>query len=92
MTAFLRHKLGVLAAPPRAFGPKGKDHPSVGSICQACGESLETGDYTTLIPLGPGDSPEDREKARSGQWFNAVATEVHYACATGSSGKETPRS
>lgn len=67
----------------RRFGPKPETHPSVGTECPACKKPFETGDYTTLIALGPGDDPESQEKARDGSFYNAVAVEVHWACATG---------
>lgn len=65
------------------FGPKSNDHPSVGEPCQACHAEFEPGDWTTLIALGPGDDEESRELARAGRAHNAVAVEVHWACATG---------
>jgi len=68
----------------RKFGPKGADHPTVGENCPACHKPFQAGDFTTLIALGPGDDPEAQEKARSGiGFYNAVAVEVHWACATG---------
>lgn len=67
----------------RKFGPKKKDHPSIGRSCPACEEEFEAGDYTTLIALGPGDDPDARKKAREGRPYNAVAKGVHWACATG---------
>ena len=71
----------------RCFGPKTDDHPSVGKACPACGRLFATGDFTTLIALGPGDDPEAQERARQGRPYNSVAQEVHWACATGEVGK-----
>lgn len=68
---------------PRKFGPKSPDHPSIGRECPACHEPFITGDYTALIAMGPGGALEEREKARTGRPYNAVALEVHWACATG---------
>lgn len=68
------------------FGPKEAGHPSIGMKCEACGIEFKAGDYTTLIPLGPGDDPEQQERCREGLDYNAVAIEVHYACATGDTG------
>ncbi len=67
----------------RRFGPKAADHPSVGESCPACGVPFKVGDYTALVALGPGASAEAQERARLGRPYNAVAVEVHYACATG---------
>lgn len=65
------------------MGPKSADHASVGTPCPACGRPFKSGEYTTLIALGPGDDPEARRKARTDQIYDAVALEVHWACATG---------
>lgn len=67
----------------RKFGPKTEDHPSVGEDCPACKQKFKAGDFTTLIALGPGDDPEEQEKARTGRPYTAVAIEVHWTCATG---------
>jgi hypothetical protein len=67
----------------RKFGPKTADDPVIGKLCPACDDPFKEGDFTTLIPIGPGKDPEQREKAMNGQAYNAVAIEVHYACATG---------
>lgn len=69
----------------RKFGPKSVDHPSVGDVCPACKIPFKKGDYTTLVALGPGDDPEAQTRAREGRPYNAVAIEVHYACAGGDS-------
>lgn len=65
----------------RAFGPKQLDHPTTGQACPACHEPFVVGDFTRLIPLGPGKDPEARERARAGRPYNAVAIEVHDECA-----------
>ena len=67
----------------RRFGPKSKDHPSIGELCPACKKPFIEGDYTTLITLGPGDDKESQIKAQKEQVYNAVAVEVHYSCAGG---------
>ena len=67
----------------RKFGPKTKDHPSVGELCPACKKPFAEGDYTTLIAYGPGDNPEEQRKAREGRAYNAIAAEVHYDCSGG---------
>jgi hypothetical protein len=69
--------------PTRKFGPKAADHPGVGRECPACHVPFSAGDYTTLVLLGPGDDPESQQRAREGRAYNAVAVEVHWACATG---------
>lgn len=49
--------------------------------CPACHQVFQTGDYTVLIPLGPGADPESRKKRDAGRVYNAVAVEVHFDCA-----------
>ncbi len=67
----------------RKMGPKKHDHPSIGELCKACAKAFQEGDYTALVPLGPADDLGAREAARAGHPYNAVAVEVHWACATG---------
>ncbi len=67
----------------RKFSPLPKDHWLVGQTCPACSKVFQEGDETTLITLGPGDSPEEQEKARMGRAYNAVAISVHWDCAGG---------
>jgi hypothetical protein len=69
----------------RKFGPKSHGHPSIGTKCPACQQVFEAGDYTALVCLGPGDDPEEQAKAKSGRPYNAVAVEVHWECAGGTS-------
>ena len=65
----------------RVFGPKKADHPGIGVECPACHVPFKEGDFTTLVTLGPGDDPEAQERAAQGRPYNAVALEVHAACA-----------
>jgi len=82
---FRRHKLTEVVT-HSAFGPRPTDAPGLDrDACPACNQLFVPGDYTTLVPLGPGDDEEYQERAREGRWFNAVSIEVHYACATGRS-------
>lgn len=67
----------------RRFGPKSAESASEGRKCPACRAAFVEGDYTTLVALGPGDDPEAQELARAGRPYNAVAVEVHWACAGG---------
>lgn len=64
-------------------GPKKPDHPSVGRECPACHEPFAAGDYTVLLPLGPGADPDAQQRARAGRPYNAPALELHWTCATG---------
>lgn len=75
----------ILSETVRVFGPKPADHPSVGRPCPSCGVPFVAGDYTALIPLRPADEEEAR-RAYEGRPYNAVAQEVHAACA----GAEVP--
>jgi hypothetical protein len=67
----------------RRFGPKQEEGTGHGKPCPACEINFKPGDFTTLIPLGPGDDLEAREKAVAGRPYNAIAIEVHWSCATG---------
>lgn len=67
----------------RRFGPKPTDFVPGPRDCPACKTPFAAGDFTTIVPLGPGSDPEERLKARNGLTYNAVAVEVHWACATG---------
>lgn len=67
----------------RVFGPRPSTDDDTYPPCPACGDWFVAGDYTTLIVLGPGDDPEYRQRCREGRVYNAVAIEVHAACATG---------
>lgn len=62
-------------------GPKKANHPSVGEKCPACGSRFVVGDFTCLIPLGPGDNAERQAKRDAGKPYAAVAVEVHWDCA-----------
>jgi hypothetical protein len=48
--------------------------------CAACGQSLKAGERLTVIPLGPGDDVSERDRARAGRWYNAVAVIAHADC------------
>lgn len=65
----------------RKFGPYKNE--TYGRICAACDEPFKNGDYSTLISLGPGDNSDEQRKCREKLPYNAVAKEVHWACATG---------
>lgn len=74
----------VEVEPPRVFEPLRLDHPLVMDKemeCPACRRPFRAGDLTVLIPLGPGEDPEARVKAKEGRYYNAVAAAVHAACA-----------
>ena len=78
---YVRARKGKELSDRDPFGPKTDDHPTVGMLCLACARELQSGDYTVLIPLGPGDDEEAREKALEGRWHNAAAVEIHALCA-----------
>lgn len=65
------------------FGPRGDGDEAPENPCAACGLEFVVGDYSALVPLGPGASKEGRENARTGQPYIAVCVMVHWACATG---------
>jgi hypothetical protein len=80
---FLRTIFSSCSSGLRMFGPKEADHSGVGEICYACGRPFKIGDYTTLVPLGPGADVEERQECAVGRWYNAVGIEIHWSCATG---------
>lgn len=67
----------------RPFGPKPADHPSVGNPCPACHAKFRAGDWTALVPIGPGDDAEAQEAVRNGHAYTAIAIEAHWTCVTG---------
>lgn len=62
---------------------KAPSSPSIGQRCPACGRPFKVGDHTTLVSLGPGRNRASQNFARAGQPYQSVASEVHWACATG---------
>lgn len=75
----------------RPFGPKRTDDPSIGKPCPACAVEFKAGDYTGLVALGPGSDLEERQRAREGRPYNAVAIEAHWGCMTGEDAREHRR-
>lgn len=66
------------------FGPaKALEEGKLPRRCTACGENIIEGEYSGLIPLGPGGDAEEREKANGTKNYNAICVEIHWACATG---------
>lgn len=59
------------------------DASGIGESCPACKVAFVEGDMTTLVAIGPGPSEEDRERARDGRPYNAVAVQAHWTCVTG---------
>lgn len=82
MPFYVRHSLNVKFGRTK-MGPKKADHPSVNAPCPACERPIQIGELTTLVPLGPGDDVEAQAQCLQGHFYNAVAVEVHWACATG---------
>lgn len=66
----------------KRFGPKSKDHPSIGELCPICHQPFEEGDYTTLVSLGPGKDKDSRQRAKEGRPYNSIALEAHYECSS----------
>jgi hypothetical protein len=69
--------------PPQRMGPLSADHPAVNKPCPGCRRAILAGAFVTLLAVGPGDDPEEREKARNGRPYNAVAVAAHWECVTG---------
>lgn len=76
---------GVLPGIPK-IGPKDVRHPTIGGICLLCQETFAAGDYTTILPLGPGGDHESRTLCKAGQPYEGIGVEVHWTCATGEPG------
>lgn len=78
---------GVLPGIPK-IGPKIAGHPTIGGVCLLCQKAYVIGDYTTILPLGPGEEQESRILCRNGQPYEGLGVEVHWTCATGEPGVE----
>jgi hypothetical protein len=37
----------------------------------------------TIVPIGPGEDEDEREKCRDARFYNATGVIVHWSCATG---------
>jgi hypothetical protein len=77
----LRVQAGHEREAMRAFPPISADHPSVGQECAVCGGAIVAGDRLTVIPLGPGDDPDDQARVRRGGWYSAAGVIGHALCA-----------
>lgn len=69
----------------KKFGPMSADHPMVTETtpCPACRKVIKEGDFVALVPIGPGENEDERQAARDGSVYNAVAVPAHWACVTG---------
>lgn len=68
----------------RRFEPLKSEHPLVGNApCPVCQLPFCAGEFTCIVPLGPGESEEERGKARARRCYNAVGIIAHFACVTG---------
>ena len=65
------------------FGPLEDGDPNVGRVCPGCREALQVGDRPALVVIGPGADPEERQRARDGRAYNAVAIVAHEECVYG---------
>jgi hypothetical protein len=81
-------KAPVRSVPLDLFGfdPLPATHPMIGKACAACDHEFIAGDITTIVPLGPADNQEARQKSAAGHYYVGVGVCVHFVCATG---KET---
>lgn len=66
----------VEANHPLVTGPITERRP-----CAVCGHVFEPGAPVVLIPLGPGEDPEERTKASLGRFYNAICAVAHARCA-----------
>lgn len=51
--------------------------------CDACKKPFKAGDYLTLVPLGPSDDEEARERSKTGRPYNAICAVLHWECSEG---------
>jgi hypothetical protein len=65
------------------IGPKPADNDTIGKTCPACGVPFETGDHTSLVPLGPGADRAEQVKCAQGRPYNGIGIEIHHMCAQG---------
>ena len=67
------------------FGPKPKNSPAIvsGHRCPACEVLFKEGDYTTLVPIGPGPDESEQRKCRDNEGYNATGMEAHWICTVG---------
>lgn len=73
---------GVIPGLPK-IGPKDIGHFTVGGVCLLCQDSYRVGDYTTILPLGPGSDPASRTLCKADEPYEGIGVEVHWICATG---------
>lgn len=73
---------GIIPGIPK-IGPKDHRHPTVGGVCLLCQEAFKGGDYTSILPMGPGPDEESRTLCKAGQNYEGIGVEVHWLCATG---------
>lgn len=69
----------------RPFDPLQPDHHMVtsGLTCPACQKPFLVGQRPTLVAIGPGEDEEERQRAREGRPYNAIAVPAHWACVSG---------
>lgn len=73
------------------IGPQLVNDKAVGQACPACKVKLAKGDFVAVVVLGPGADKRARDAARNGKPYEAVAIELHWACATGQDDVTVPR-
>ena len=76
-------RLASIPPPPQRLGPLPADHPSVNLPCPACWRPIVVGAFVALVSIGPGDDPEERQKAAHGRPYTATAVVAHWECVTG---------
>ena len=69
----------------KKMGPLTTGHPLVqdAESCPGCHKPFQVGDYVTLVTIGPGDDPENQERARTDRAYSAAAVPAHWTCVTG---------
>lgn len=60
-------------------------------VCLACSTPIAEGQGFTMICLGPGADPLEREKCQRGEPYSAAIAVVHWACVTGDATPEADK-
>jgi hypothetical protein len=49
-------------------------------LCLLCEQPIIKGELVARVPLGPGADEKAQKAAEAGEWFDALAVEIHWGC------------